>query len=200
MAEFLDKICEKLYLKALDEYPPAQDIGKKLHVKPSYIGLGVLVLLGLLVIFEYGATWIVFLAGFIYPTYASYKAIESPGEDDDTQWLTYWVIFSLIHVFDRVLSYIFTSIPFHNLVKFIFIVFLYHPRVQGARLIYHKAIQPILRKYEKHIDHHLDNLGKAAKDKYESSKPMVDKITAAAKDEAMRQAVDYAVHSHTKNE
>ncbi len=38
------------------------------------------------------------LIGFLYPVYASIKAIESPAEDDDTLWLTYWLVFSFFKV------------------------------------------------------------------------------------------------------
>ena len=38
------------------------------------------------------------LIGFVFPMYASIKAIESPETDDDTLWLTYWLVFSLFKV------------------------------------------------------------------------------------------------------
>ncbi|BGP18565.1 ER membrane protein DP1/Yop1 [Rhodosporidiobolus nylandii] len=31
--------------------------------------------------------------GFALPAYLSLRALETPGHDDDVQWLTYWVIF-----------------------------------------------------------------------------------------------------------
>lgn len=36
--------------------------------------------------------------GFLYPAYCSIKAIESNNKDDDTQWLTYWLVFGLFKV------------------------------------------------------------------------------------------------------
>lgn len=36
------------------------------------------------------------------PSYASYKAIESDATDDDTQWLTYWVVYSMMMIFESV--------------------------------------------------------------------------------------------------
>ena len=42
--------------------------------------------------------------GILYPTYKSFEAIESPaGSREDTQWLTYWVVFSFINVIEKLL-------------------------------------------------------------------------------------------------
>jgi receptor expression-enhancing protein 5/6 len=47
------------------------------------------------------------LLGFLYPAYASFKALESHGVDDDKQWyiffsfrLTYWVVFAFLNMIE----------------------------------------------------------------------------------------------------
>jgi receptor expression-enhancing protein 5/6 len=52
----------------------------------------------LLVFLIMGGGLLIDLVGFTYPMFASLKAIESPNADDDKQWLTYWVVFSLFKV------------------------------------------------------------------------------------------------------
>jgi receptor expression-enhancing protein 5/6 len=42
-----------------------------------------------------GAKLVSDLVGFVYPAYASFKAIDSADPNDDTQWLTYWVVFAV---------------------------------------------------------------------------------------------------------
>ena len=77
-------------------------LAAQLGIKRAYLGGG-LVLGALLFLFVgVGAQLFSSLVGFAFPAYASFKAIESPGKDDDTQWLTYWVVFavfSLLEVF-----------------------------------------------------------------------------------------------------
>jgi receptor expression-enhancing protein 5/6 len=36
----------------------------------------------------------------LYPLYASIQAIESPSKEDEQQWLTYWVLYSFITLFE----------------------------------------------------------------------------------------------------
>ncbi|GAA6038349.1 hypothetical protein JCM8097_007603, partial [Rhodosporidiobolus ruineniae] len=46
-----------------------------------------------LIFFNVAAGFLTNLLGWALPAYLSVKAIESPGHEDDVQWLTYWVVF-----------------------------------------------------------------------------------------------------------
>merc|ERR1712216_834304 len=58
-----------------------------------------------------------FFLGFLYPAYASYKAIESEATDDDTQWLTYWVVYSMLMIFESFADYSVFWIPGYRFAK-----------------------------------------------------------------------------------
>ncbi|KAE9453686.1 hypothetical protein C3L33_14394, partial [Rhododendron williamsianum] len=40
------------------------------------------------------------LVALVYPLYASIRAIETKSRADDQQWLTYWVLYSMITLFE----------------------------------------------------------------------------------------------------
>nr|XP_060617964.1 receptor expression-enhancing protein 6-like [Anolis sagrei ordinatus] len=67
-------------------------------VQRYYLATGVVAFLGLYLMFGYGASLLCNLIDFVYPTYASIKAIESSAKEDDTTWLTYWVVYGLFNV------------------------------------------------------------------------------------------------------
>ncbi|KAG6557273.1 hypothetical protein Mapa_001200 [Marchantia paleacea] len=79
-------------------------------------------------------TWSGPVLMLLYPLYQSILAIESPGKEDDAQWLTYWVIFySFVELgFDRLLSWI----PLWYMVKLIAVAWLVLPPFRGAAYIY----------------------------------------------------------------
>merc|ERR1712189_120073 len=67
-------------------------IEEKTKVQRKYIGLGVgIITMGL--VFSTLAPLVVNLIAFIYPAYKSIKALESNDKDDDSKWLTYWVVY-----------------------------------------------------------------------------------------------------------
>ena len=45
-------------------------------------------------------------ARFAYPAYCSIQALESKQKGDDTQWLTYWVVFAAFSVLEYFADFI----------------------------------------------------------------------------------------------
>merc|ERR1712137_1486093 len=84
----------------------------------------------------FGTSLIIDVVGFVYPLYASLKAIESEETEDDKQWLTYWIIFTLFKIIETVADFLISFIPFYFLIKVVFLIWCYHPSFNGATVIY----------------------------------------------------------------
>jgi len=87
------------------------------------------------------------LVSFIYPAYASFKAIDSGMPGDDTQWLTYWIIFAFLNIIESALPFLMTMVPFYFPIKLAFFMWLYHPRFLGAGLVYTQMLRPYVGPY-----------------------------------------------------
>lgn len=64
-----------------------------------------------------------------YPAFISLKALETSSKDDDTKWLTYWVLYAIFSVFEFFTGYLPVIIPFYYLWKvnysgFFFLLFI----------------------------------------------------------------------------
>ena len=66
------------------------------------------------------------LIAFVYPAYMSFKAVESAETTDDTQWLTYWVVFSVFSIVENITAFFVSWIPFYYFIKIGFFMWLYH--------------------------------------------------------------------------
>lgn len=47
----------------------------------------------------------------------SIKAIESPNKDDDTQWLTYWVVYGIFSIAEFFSDIFLSWFPFYYMMK-----------------------------------------------------------------------------------
>ena len=68
-----------------------------------------------------GAKLLVDIVGFVYPAYMSFKSMDSGSaalaNGDDTQWLTYWVVFSFLTILESVFGFLVMLIPFYFWIK-----------------------------------------------------------------------------------
>jgi receptor expression-enhancing protein 5/6 len=131
--------------KELTKYPVLNTLEQRTQVPKAYAVIGALILVVILHTFNSLAAPISNLVGWGLPAYLSFKAIESPSQHDDVQWLTYWVVFGFFNFLEsfaiRVVLY---YVPWYFAFKSLFIIWLQLPAFRGAQITYFTVIKPIL--------------------------------------------------------
>lgn len=87
------------------------------------------------------------IAGFVIPGYFSLLALSTPGKDDDTQLLTYWVVFAFLNIVEFWSKTILYWVPFYWFIKTIFLLYLSLPQFNGATLVYNSFLKPYADEY-----------------------------------------------------
>lgn len=80
----------------------------------------------------------------LYPLYASILAIESPYKEDDQQWLTYWVLYSLVALFEILAWPVIAWIPFYTTAKLLIASWLVLPQFRGGIILHERFVRPYL--------------------------------------------------------
>lgn len=83
------------------------------------------------------------IAGFVVPGYYSLVALKTTSTSDDTQLLTYWVVFAFLNVIEFWSKAILYWIPFYYLFKTFFLLYIGIPSTGGAVGVYNAIISPI---------------------------------------------------------
>jgi len=137
------------YVKQLDKeltkYPVLNTLEQRTQVPKAYAVLGGVLLLTFLHLINPLAAPISNLVGWALPAYLSFKALESPGHQDDIQWLTYWVVFGFFNFTESIaLSLVLYYFPWYFAFKTVFILWLQLPAFRGAQKTYLIVLKPVL--------------------------------------------------------
>jgi len=71
-------------------------------------------------------------------------------------WCIYWLVLATFTVFERITDAFLFFLPLYHEAKVAFVVYLWHPKSQGALYIYDKFVAPTLSKHEELIDRKIE--------------------------------------------
>ncbi|KAL0482763.1 receptor expression-enhancing protein [Acrasis kona] len=104
------------------------------------------------------------LLGVLFPAYRTFKALESPNEEDDTRELKYWTVYAFIVATEIYFEWFLCYLPFYYEIKLALLLWMIFPisflgPLGGADLIYNLYFKPFLDSREKVIDDMLVDYG-----------------------------------------
>eukprot|EP00529_Nitzschia_sp_RCC80_P035923 CAMPEP_0113481776 /NCGR_PEP_ID=MMETSP0014_2-20120614/22580_1 /TAXON_ID=2857 /ORGANISM="Nitzschia sp." /LENGTH=170 /DNA_ID=CAMNT_0000375277 /DNA_START=92 /DNA_END=604 /DNA_ORIENTATION=+ /assembly_acc=CAM_ASM_000159 len=129
---------------SVTQYEQFKKLEEKTGHPKVYFFLAAFVLLFIVIFSTGGVKLMVDLAGFLYPAYMSFKALEGGKnfDGDATQWMTYWILFSAITLLESIFPFLVTSFKWYYGIKLAGVIYLYHPKTNGAEVIYSSFIRP----------------------------------------------------------
>jgi len=132
--------------KELSKYPALNNLEKQTTVPKTYAFIGLITLYFFFIVFNLGGQLLTNLAGFAIPGYYSMAALFTANKNDDTQWLTYWVVFAFFTLVESFINVVYWF-PFYYTFKFVFLLWLSLPTFKGAELIFRSFMVPVFGKF-----------------------------------------------------
>ncbi|EEA24480.1 ER membrane protein DP1/Yop1 [Talaromyces marneffei ATCC 18224] len=148
MASFQDRAQHQIAQldKELSKYPLLNNLERQTSVPKVYAVLGLVGIYFFLVFFNIAGQFLVNFAGFLIPGYYSLRALFTSGTADDTQWLTYWVVYAFLTVIESAISAAYWF-PFYYIFKFVLVLWMSLPQFNGAQVVFHSFIHPLFARF-----------------------------------------------------
>eukprot|EP00620_Florenciella_sp_RCC1587_P015594 CAMPEP_0182571934 /NCGR_PEP_ID=MMETSP1324-20130603/15589_1 /TAXON_ID=236786 /ORGANISM="Florenciella sp., Strain RCC1587" /LENGTH=196 /DNA_ID=CAMNT_0024786699 /DNA_START=40 /DNA_END=630 /DNA_ORIENTATION=- len=146
---------KKQFVAKIDEYaemeqikPVIKTIAEKANQPPKTVAMGIAgaaVFFGVMtVVLMVGMKTLLELTLYIPAVIKSIKAIESPEKDDDTDLLSFWVVYCFFTICDPFVQMVFFWVPYFGLFKFAFLQYCY--RFKGTLFITETILKPVYKK------------------------------------------------------
>lgn len=151
-----------MFVSKLDAYvhdnkqpltPYLEKAEKVTQVKRIYLAQAALGLVALYLIIGRAAQFVCNLIGFTYPAYKSLIALETSNKEDDSKWLTYWVVFAAFSVVEFFSDILLSWFPLYWLAKVAFLIWCSADiPVNGAALMYSRVVRPLFLQHKNKIE------------------------------------------------
>ncbi|KAL2914594.1 ER membrane protein DP1/Yop1 [Polyrhizophydium stewartii] len=138
----------------LSKIPALVQIEKTTRIPKTYLVAAVGSVLAILIFLNIWGDLLTDLLGFLYPAYASFKAIESRGTEDDVQWCVFGFL-NIAEFFSDILLY---WLPLYYTMKALLVLWLALPQFKGSVIVYKSILRPYLVAEQAKIDNVSDKI------------------------------------------
>jgi receptor expression-enhancing protein 5/6 len=111
----------------------------------------ILFFVSLIVIMLHGWHIIMCCITVLYPALHSIRAIITPDNTDDKEWLTYWMIYGVITFGETFLGFFLSMIPYYDYARLCFFAWLLLPQFRGSAHMYDLFLKDILANHKETI-------------------------------------------------
>jgi receptor expression-enhancing protein 5/6 len=111
----------------------------------------ILFFVSLIVIMLHGWQIIMCCITVLYPALHSIRAIITPDNTDDKEWLTYWMIYGVITFGETFLGFFLSMIPYYDYARLCFFAWLLLPQFRGSAHMYDLFLKDILANHKETI-------------------------------------------------
>ena len=148
----VDDLIFNLKLDRLSENRLLMNLSKKTHVAANdmvRLAVGAFTFIGLSIMFVFAHNFVYFLLSVLYPAFLTAKTTinEDIMSRDGKLYLSYWVCFGFLTLFNQFFGFVLRWVPFSKLAQCLFTVWLYNERTRGAEYLNRTFLQPIFSKY-----------------------------------------------------
>jgi receptor expression-enhancing protein 5/6 len=143
----IKKAMDEIEVALINRFPQLKAIRGMTGVAAVYFVLGALFLCFILFYLLSGLRAIGHVVAYIYPGWQSLRALNSQNREDDTLWLSYWVIYGFLTMFESITDFLLHRIPFYEFVKMGFYIYLYQKK--GALVVYEHFLRPLVSKADR---------------------------------------------------
>eukprot|EP00356_Strombidium_inclinatum_P012481 CAMPEP_0170481626 /NCGR_PEP_ID=MMETSP0208-20121228/1998_1 /TAXON_ID=197538 /ORGANISM="Strombidium inclinatum, Strain S3" /LENGTH=215 /DNA_ID=CAMNT_0010754367 /DNA_START=17 /DNA_END=664 /DNA_ORIENTATION=+ len=192
----MEQVKEKMeqFNSEMSKIPFLDKITSATNLPAGAIVAAMVALSVVIVALDFGISgFLVQVVGVMYPVFKSVQALESKRTDDDHQWLTYWFIFSLFQLAEHTLQILVNYIPFYQLIKILFLIWLQNPVTRGAEKIYEERLAHLIKKYKTEIEQLAEAIDSALSGSKGEDKASDPKADSKPKEDVSSRAESYKV-------
>jgi len=100
---------------------------------------------------------------YLYPSYRSYKALESKNISDAQEWLCYWIVTGILTIPILFANTVLNWFPFYYEIKLAFCFWLILPQTKGHLALFNNYVIPYLDRFSVKIDKYASEITELSK-------------------------------------